>query len=118
MKNFQINKPKFEETKLVIITRQDISNGYQCVQSTHAIAEFAHEYPKEFKKWKKETNSIICLSIKNEEELLKLYEKLSKKTPSSSFYEPDINAFTSVCIYGTPEIRKTLSHLPLILKNK
>lgn len=88
------------------------------VQSCHAIADFAYEHPRTFEKWKKDTNSIICLSIKDEESLLKLYEKLSKKTPCTSFYEPDVNAFTAICVYGTPEIRKSLSHLPLVLKNK
>jgi hypothetical protein len=34
------------------------------------------------------------------------------------FFEPDVNEFTSLCVYGTPEIRKKLSHLPLSLKSK
>jgi len=34
------------------------------------------------------------------------------------FFEPDVDQFTSVCLYGTPQIRKSLSHLPLALKNK
>jgi hypothetical protein len=34
------------------------------------------------------------------------------------FFEPDVDEFTSVCLYGTPKIRKSLSHLPLALKNK
>ena len=109
---------KFKETKLVVITRQDISDGYQVVQSCHAIAEFAYEHPETFSQWKRDTNSIICLSVKDEETLLKLYEKFSKKTPSSSFYEPDVDAFTAICVYGTPEIRKSLSHLPLVLNKK
>jgi len=95
-----------------------MSSGYQVVQSAHAIADFASEHPETFEQWKKESNSIICLSIKDEETLLKLHEKLSKKTASSSFYEPDVNAFTAICVYGTPEIRKSLSHLPLVLNKK
>jgi peptidyl-tRNA hydrolase len=96
----------------------DMSDGYQVVQSAHSLAEFAAEHPQTFLKWKKDTNSIICLSVKDEETLLKLYEKLSKKTQSSSFYEPDVDAFTAICVYGTPEIRKSLSHLPLVLNKK
>jgi len=34
------------------------------------------------------------------------------------FFEPDVDEFTSVCLYGTPKIRKSLSQLPLALKNK
>lgn len=103
---------------MVVISRQDITPGYSVVQSAHAIAEFAAEHPQTFAEWKKESNSIICLSVKDEESLLKLFEKLDKKTPSSSFYEPDVSAFTAICVYGTSNIRKSLSHLPLVLNKK
>lgn len=106
------------ETKLIVITRSDISPGYQAVQSTHSIADFAFKYPEEFKKWKSESNSIICLSVKNELELKKLYEKYNQETPSVIFFEPDVDQYTSVCLYGKPEIRRKLKHLPLLLKNK
>ncbi len=100
----------------MIICRADITPGYQVVQSAHAIADFAYEFPTKFKEWKEDTNSIVCLSVKDEEGLLKLFEKLSKSTPCSKFYEPDVDAYTAICVYGTPKIRKSLSHLPLVLK--
>ena len=108
---------QLNETKLVVITRRDISPGYQAVQSTHSVADFAFEFPDTFVKWKLESNSIICLSIKNETELKKLQDKFKYLTPSIIFYEPDVDEMTSICLYGTPEIRKKLSHLPLLLKN-
>lgn len=116
MEKMQINK--FTETKLITITRKDISDGYQVVQTAHCIADFAYEFPTKFKDWKEDTNSIVCLSVKDEEALLKLFEKLSKLTPCSKFYEPDVNAYTAICVYGTPEIRKSLSHLPLVLRQQ
>jgi hypothetical protein len=88
------------------------------VQSTHSIADFAYEHPETFGKWKEESNSIICLSAKSQEHLLKLYEKYSQLTPATIFFEPDVDEYTSLCLYGTPEIRKALSHLPLTLKQK
>jgi hypothetical protein len=100
----------------VVITRGDISPGYQSVQSCHSIADFAFEHPEIFSKWKSESNSIICLSVKNEFELKKLYENLKDLTPSVIFYEPDVDELTSICLYGTPEIRKKLRSLPLLLK--
>lgn len=112
----QINN-KFTETKLVVITRSDITPGYQAVQSTHSIADFAHDHPQHFAEWKSTSNSIICLSAKSEDHLLKLYEKYKGKTPTTIFFEPDVNAYTSLCLFGTPEIRKSLSHLSLLLKN-
>ena len=107
---------KNKETKLIVITRSDMSDGYVCVQSCHSVADFAAEHFETFKKWKNESNSIITLGIKNEESLLKLYNKLSEVTDSSLFFEPDIDSYTSICIYGTPDIRKRLRHLPLSLK--
>lgn len=110
-------KNQIKETKLVVITRSDITPGYQAVQSTHSIADFAFEFPETFLKWKMESNSIICLSVKNEFELERLYEKFKELTPSVIFYEPDVYEKTSICLYGTPEIRKKLRSLPLLLKN-
>ncbi len=101
----------------MVITRQDINPGYQCVQSTHSIADFASEFPETFKNWKSESNSIICLSAKSEQHLLKLFEKYSQITPTVKFFEPDVNQWTSICLYATPQIRKSLSHLSLTLKN-
>ena len=85
------------------------------MQTAHSVADFAAEHPNTFKQWKSDTNSIICLSVKNEDSLLKFYEKLKKQTDCSLFYEPDVDAYTSLCIYGTPRIRKKLSYLPLSL---
>ena len=112
MKQINLN-----ESKLVIITRQDINPGYQCVQTSHSLADFAFEHPETFKKWKEESNSIICLSAKSEQHLLQLFEKYSQLTPTVKFFEPDVNEFTSICLYADSKIRKSLSHLPLTLKN-
>jgi len=47
-----------------------------------------------------------------------MYNILKEITPSVIFFEPDVDEFTSMCCYGTPEIRKKLRSLPLLLKNK
>ena len=109
---------KFNETKLTVITRSDFKQlGYTLPQSLHSLADFSYEYPEIFIKWKIESNSIISLSCKSEKHLLDIYNKYSKITPTSLFFEPDINEYTSICLYTTPDIRKTLSSLPLSLKN-
>jgi hypothetical protein len=87
------------------------------VQSTHAIADFAHQYPDAFQQWKGDSNSIICLSVESEKKLLKLFDRYSQVTPASKFFEPDVDQWTSICLLGTPEVRKKLSHLSLSLKN-
>jgi peptidyl-tRNA hydrolase len=89
------------------------------VQSCHSIADFAYDHPEVFKKWKDESNSIICLSAKSQEHLLEIYEKYSRLTEASLFFEPDVDEYTSLCLYGSPEVRKGLSRLPLCKpKNK
>lgn len=92
----------------------DISNGYKSVQSCHSVADFASNYPGKFLKWKQESNSIICLSVRDENELKDLYQKLKFDTESVIFWEPDLNAYTSICLYGSPEIRRRLKYLTLL----
>src|SRR5258708_2755309 len=108
-----------DETKLVSITRQDLTRGYQVVQTAHAIADFAYDHSDQFRQWKEQSNSIITLSIMDEVSLIALYERLKIKTPYiTAFREPDVqDQMTAICVYGTPEIRKMLSNLPLALRN-
>jgi hypothetical protein len=80
------------------------------------VADFAHQHPQTFQKWKDESNSVICLSVKNELKLLQLWEKYQPITPSVIFYEPDFSEYTSICLYADEPIRKKLKHLPLIGK--
>ena len=101
---------------MVIVVRGDIAPGYQVVQSTHALADFAAEHPEKFKEWKATSNYIVCLSVPNEDKLLELRDKLALDTETSLFFEPDVDSYTAFCAYGTPEIRRKLSSLPLALK--
>ena len=80
------------------------------------MADFAHQHPQTFQKWKDESNSVICLSVKNEFKLLQLWEELKPITHSVIFYEPDFSEYTSICVYADEPIRKKLKHLPLIGK--
>lgn len=102
---------------MIVITRLDLSYGYQSQQSCHSIADFAHEFPQQFKEWKTTSNSIICLQVNNEKELNDLYLKLSKFTSVTKFYEPDLNdELTSICLYADKDVRKKVSYLPLLGK--
>lgn len=109
---------KDTQIKLVTVVRNDISPGYQIAQSNHSVAEFAHKYPKHFTSWITESNYIVSLSIKNEfklEHLLKKLELYGAKVVG--FREPDIgDELTSLCFYGTPELRKITNKLNLALK--
>jgi hypothetical protein len=95
-----------------------LSAGQQLVQSGHAIAEFIQHFPSEFQEWKRDSNYLISLSIDNEERLQRLFYKLQDNGANVvAFTEPDIdNQLTSICYYGTPEMRKITQNLDLALE--
>lgn len=106
--NKQINK-------LVLVTRKDLSPGYQAVQPLHALAEFAQQHPAAFFHWQNFDKNIVLLSTKDEESLKSLYENIEGK--KSQFREPDINdELTSIAFSPTEFDCKRTSKLPLALK--
>ena len=106
------------QVKLVTVTRKDLTAGYQLVQSGHAIAEFVQQFPDKFAEWKQQSNYLISLSVDNEEKLQRLFYKLQDNGADVvAFTEPDINdQLTSICYYGTPEMRKLTDKLDLALE--
>lgn len=85
-----------------------MTRGYQVAQSVHGLAEFAIRYPLLFKEWCNQT--IVCLSIENEERLANLLQKLAmKKYPVVGFYEPGLDGqLTSVASYGCDKLVSNL----------
>ena len=104
-----------QDPKLVTITRQDLSVGYQIAQSCHSVADFAYHKPYEFKNWRENSNYKICLTTKDEQSLIKLYNKLiDKGAQVIAFHEPDIgDEMTAMTLLGEPDIKKYTSYLPL-----
>jgi hypothetical protein len=46
-----------------------------------------------------------------------IFNKLSKLTSVTKFYEPDLNdELTSICLFANSDVRKKLSYLPLLEK--
>lgn len=106
--------------KLVLVTRADLpSTGAILAQTVHATVEFSIQHRDLITNWHDISNYVACLEIKNEEELLKLAEKLeSKNVKFSLFREPDYNnEATSMCIEACDESKRYTSHLSLALKN-
>ena len=106
-----------KQVKLVTVVRADLAQGMMIAQTGHAIAEFAHQFPTEFQEWKTKSNYLISLSIDNEERLQRLFYKLQDNGADVvAFTEPDIqDQLTSICYYGTPEMRKITQNLDLAL---
>lgn len=106
-------------SKLVVVTRQDLNNGYQAVQSGHAIAKFAASKKEIFDRWHKDSQYLVMLAARDIEHLIQQIEKIKKlDVEYVEFYEPDIgNQLTAFCFYAeTSKAKKVLSNLPLALK--
>jgi len=86
-------------------------------QTVHSSNRFAYHYPELHRDWIEKSEYVVNLSIDNEDKLQRLYYKLQDNgAVVIAFHEPDIdNQLTSICYYGTPELRKLTSSLKLSL---
>lgn len=103
---------------LIVVTRQDISPGYQAVQSIHSTLAFVDEHPHLFTNWNNFSKAISLLAVKNEDELKTLIIKLTQKgIKHSVFAEPDIDhQITSIAIEPSESAFKACCSIPLALK--
>lgn len=103
---------------LYVVTRRDMSPGYQGVQSQHAVAEFAGLYIASFLDWKIKSNYLCWLSVKDEKELRKVAHTamVNKKLNVATFHEPDVDfEMTAIAIQPSPKAARLLKGLPLAL---
>ena len=106
------------QQKVIIVTRQDLNPGYQLTQAAHASINLIFQYYEKLKTWQLQSNSLVCLSVKDEKSLLDLIIKLDlEKIEYVSFQEPDIsNQTTAIAIIPNDKARKITSSIPLALK--
>lgn len=104
--------------KLIVITRRDLTPGYQAVQAAHAAIEFQHEHPEIAKNWNTHSKYLVFLTVENEEALKFYLEKIKyKDLKHTIFREPDIDdQITAVAIEPGVMTQKLTSNLPLALK--
>lgn len=98
-----------------MVTRQDLTLGYQIVQTAHATAEFVLNHPQVARQWREESQYMVALSVPNESELSALMDKASKfNIHFSEFREPDVgNEITAVVFAPSENTRKLLSQCSL-----
>jgi len=96
-----------------------LPKGNQLAQTIHSGQRFAYHYPKLHREWIEKSEYVVSLSVKNEEQLERLYYKLLDNGATVvAFREPDIDdQLTSICYYGTPELIKFTNKLDLAFKN-
>ena len=106
--------------KLIVITRRDITPGYQAVQAGHAAIQFQHEHPEIARSWYQQSNYLIFLSVSDEASLYSFIEQAKlRDIKVSVFREPDINnEITAITLEPSEESRKLTSNLPLALKER
>ncbi len=100
--------------KLITVTRQDLTAGYQTVQTAHAIADFAYKYPEQFREWRENSNYLACLAVKDLYELQELCNELyMKDIKYITFHESDVDQITAIAVEPTTEAKKACSSIPL-----
>ncbi len=104
--------------KLFLVTRRDISGGYQAVQSCHALRQFGAEHPDIDAEWYHTSNYLALLSVENEVELMKLIVQASDAGLKwSAFREPDLDGkITAIAIEPHPKSQLLCKSLPLALR--
>lgn len=103
--------------KLTVVSRRDLTPGYQSTQSIHSVAQFIFDYPHIAQKWNSNPY-LAVLSVENESELKQLIHKLeNSKLNYSVFRESDIDdQITAICIEPSDETRRLTSSMPLMLR--
>jgi len=105
--------------KLYLVTRKDISPGYQAVQSAHALRLFSEEHPEIDREWYKVSNYLCLLAVQNESELYSLIGQAKDlEINISVFREPDINnEITAIAIAPGIKSKELCSKLKLALRD-
>lgn len=90
------------------------------MQSAHAAINFTFEHPSRAGPWFKESNYLVQLEVKNENQLRLLIRKCQQLDLAYTvFREPDIgNQITAIAIEPSPITQKLVSKIPLLFKSK
>lgn len=109
-----------DNSKLIVVTREDLSDGYKAVQSTHAAINFTFEHPQRAGPWFYNSNYLVLLELKNEKQLKLLIQKCDQNQLAYTvFREPDIgNQITAIAIAPSKLTQKLVSKIPLLFKRK
>jgi hypothetical protein len=101
-----------------VITRKDISFGYQGVQGMHSAIQFIFEHPEFAREWYHNSNYLGFLSVADEQELHQLAERAeSLGLKYSIFKEPDIgDQATAIALEPGAKSKKLCANLSLALR--
>jgi len=78
--------------RLYIVVREDLHPGAQLAQGLHAFRDFVEAHGDVELTWYRTSNTIVALSVPDEEALLQLREKLERRRLKYAlFREPDFD---------------------------
>jgi peptidyl-tRNA hydrolase len=104
--------------RLYVVTRQDLPDGPQAVQSCHAVVAFAIEHRECLERWAMGSNTLVLVSVRNEDELRSLASSAEDAgILTSRFHEPDLGgSLTSVVM--DPRAKRLCRSLPKTLHGR
>jgi len=96
------------QKKMYVLVRNDLNSIYKIVQGSHALAQYALNYPVFFTEWGNGT--IVYLGVRNLIEMKAWKEQLKAADKiNSCFQEPDLDGqLTGIACYDTGEIFHSL----------
>jgi len=96
------------QKKMYVLVRLDLQEKFCIVQGSHALAQYAINFPALFLEWGNST--IVFLGVRNLKELRKWETSLGETQKIFSiFKEPDLdNQLTGIACFDTGEMFKNL----------
>lgn len=107
---------------MVLVTRKDLTEATQAVQSTHVLAEYSERYTESYFDWQINHKYLVILSVPTQRELDDLVHTAKKAgVKYAVFREPDLNnELTAIALEpGDNEsmTKKITSSIPLAFKD-
>jgi peptidyl-tRNA hydrolase len=101
-----------------VAVRADLSAGQQLAQSVHAAFEFAVEYPTMTEVWRRHSNFLVVVGVRDEDVLLELANSAAAfDIRHTVVREPDYgNTVTAVALEPTLKASALCAEYPLALK--
>ena len=103
--------------RLYIVVREDLPPGASShSQVAHALTEYSFKYPRDFKEWHDNSNTLVVCQVPDMNALLDLVERAAfEHVPRALFLEPDLDdTLTAVAFEPGVRSEKFLKKLDLL----
>jgi peptidyl-tRNA hydrolase len=103
-----------------LITRRDLTPGFQACQAAHAALAFSVKHPEITKVWHTESNFLVILTVEDEDALSDLRDTARQRGITHiAFTEPDLDdEFTALALEPSLDAEKLVANLPLALREE